>query len=198
MSLNNQSNLPGRSGRREDALARGRGRPRKRSPPYRAGRRPPRRVPPRPRLVAEQPVELPAPIWGAGRTRWPRSRTRSPPYRQLAAARPDAFLPDLAMSLNNQSNCLADLGRREDALAAVEELATAYRQLAAARPHVFSVRLISSRDVFATLLELLGRESDADQARAESGSASVINSWSSADALLISTVGTGKEDARQG
>ena len=24
-------------------------------------------------------------------------------YRQLAAARPDAFLPDLAMSLNNQS-----------------------------------------------------------------------------------------------
>jgi hypothetical protein len=33
--------------------------------------------------------------------------------RQLAAARPDAFLPDLAMSLNNQSGCLSELGRRE-------------------------------------------------------------------------------------
>ena len=36
--------------------------------------------------------------------------------RGLAAARPDAFLPDLATSLNNQSNTLSDLGRREDAL----------------------------------------------------------------------------------
>ncbi|MGO8883313.1 MAG: hypothetical protein ACLQI7_06365, partial [Streptosporangiaceae bacterium] len=44
--------------------------------------------------------------------------------RQLAAARPDAFLPALAASLNNQSNRLADLGRREDALAAVEEAVT--------------------------------------------------------------------------
>ena len=42
-------------------------------------------------------------------------------YRELARARPDAFLPDLAMSLNNQSVRLSDLGRREDALAAIEE-----------------------------------------------------------------------------
>jgi tetratricopeptide (TPR) repeat protein len=41
--------------------------------------------------------------------------------RGLAAARPDAFLPDLASSLNNQSNTLSELGRREDALAAIEE-----------------------------------------------------------------------------
>jgi tetratricopeptide (TPR) repeat protein len=41
--------------------------------------------------------------------------------RGLAAARPDAFRPDLALSLNNQSNRLAQLGRREDALAAIEE-----------------------------------------------------------------------------
>jgi hypothetical protein len=39
-------------------------------------------------------------------------------YRGLAAARPDAFLPDLATSLNNQSNRLSELGRREDALLA--------------------------------------------------------------------------------
>ena len=41
--------------------------------------------------------------------------------RELAAARPDAFLPDLATSLNNLSRRLADLGRREDALAAITE-----------------------------------------------------------------------------
>jgi hypothetical protein len=35
--------------------------------------------------------------------------------RELAAARPDAFRLDLASSLNNMSNALAALGRREDA-----------------------------------------------------------------------------------
>ena len=34
---------------------------------------------------------------------------------------PDAIRPDLASSLNNLSASLADLGRREDALAAIEE-----------------------------------------------------------------------------
>jgi hypothetical protein len=58
-------------------------------------------------------------------------------YRQLAAARPDAFLPELATALNNQSNSLSQLGRREDALAAINEALTAYRQLAAARPDAF-------------------------------------------------------------
>ena len=42
-------------------------------------------------------------------------------YRELAGARPDAFLPDLAMSLNNQSGRLSELGRREDALTAIDE-----------------------------------------------------------------------------
>jgi hypothetical protein len=55
-------------------------------------------------------------------------------YRQLAAARPDAFLPDLAGALNNQSNRLADVGRREHALATSTEAVEQYRQLAAARP----------------------------------------------------------------
>jgi tetratricopeptide (TPR) repeat protein len=35
-------------------------------------------------------------------------------YRALAAARPDAFLPDLARSLTNLTSRLADLGRREE------------------------------------------------------------------------------------
>ena len=53
-------------------------------------------------------------------------------YRELARARPDAFLPDLARSLNNQSICLSDLGRREEALAAIEEAVTIRRELARA------------------------------------------------------------------
>jgi hypothetical protein len=40
---------------------------------------------------------------------------------------PDAIRPDLASSLNNLSASLADLGRREDALAAIEEAAQFYR-----------------------------------------------------------------------
>jgi tetratricopeptide (TPR) repeat protein len=54
--------------------------------------------------------------------------------RGLAGARPDAFLPDLAMSLNNLSNCLANLGRREEALGAIEEAVAIRRELAGARP----------------------------------------------------------------
>src|ERR1019366_1283655 len=61
-----------------------------------------------------------------------------------ALARPDAFLPDLATALNNQSERLADLGRREEALAAIEEAATTYRALAQARPAVFAGRYASS------------------------------------------------------
>ena len=41
--------------------------------------------------------------------------------RQLAAERPDAFLPDLARPLNNLANRLSDLGRREEALKVAEE-----------------------------------------------------------------------------
>jgi hypothetical protein len=67
-------------------------------------------------------------------------------YRRLAAARPDAFLPDLAMSLNILGNRLGDvdsrewwaadirLGRQEAALAAAQEATDIYRHLAAARP----------------------------------------------------------------
>ncbi len=65
-------------------------------------------------------------------------------YRELAAARPDAFRPDLAGSLNNLSLRLADLGRREDALAAIQEGAQVYRELAAARPDAFRPGLARS------------------------------------------------------
>ena len=54
--------------------------------------------------------------------------------RELAAARPDAFRPDLAMSLTNQSNRLAELGRREDALTAITEAVQIRRELAEQNP----------------------------------------------------------------
>jgi tetratricopeptide (TPR) repeat protein len=57
-------------------------------------------------------------------------------YRALAAARPDAFTPNLALALANQSLWLAELGRYEEALAAVTEAVDIRRRLAAARPDV--------------------------------------------------------------
>jgi tetratricopeptide (TPR) repeat protein len=72
-------------------------------------------------------------------------------YRELAAARPDAFRPDLAMALNNLSLRLSDLGRREDALAAIEEAAQTYRELAAAWPDAYLHELEQSLQVAAWL-----------------------------------------------
>ena len=66
-------------------------------------------------------------------------------YRQLADARPDAFLPNLASALNNLSVLLSGLGRREDALAAVEEAVAIRRQLADARPDAFLPNLAGAR-----------------------------------------------------
>jgi tetratricopeptide (TPR) repeat protein len=58
-------------------------------------------------------------------------------HREQAAGQPDASTPDLATALNKLSARLADLGWREDALAAADEAVSIYRQLAAARPDAF-------------------------------------------------------------
>jgi DNA-binding CsgD family transcriptional regulator len=58
-------------------------------------------------------------------------------YRALAEAAPDAFLPDLATSLNNLSNQLSDMGRRRTALASMEEAVAIRRKLARAAPATF-------------------------------------------------------------
>ena len=57
--------------------------------------------------------------------------------RELAAARPDAFRPDLASVADQPVQRLAALGRREDALDAITEAVATYRELAAARPDAF-------------------------------------------------------------
>ena len=64
------------------------------------------------------------------------------------------------MALGNQSGRPADLGRREDALAAIEEAVTAYRQLADARPDAFLPNLAASLNNQSVRLADLARVSD--------------------------------------
>ena len=65
--------------------------------------------------------------------------------RRLAAANPAAHEPDLAMSLNNLSNRLAEAGRREqEALTAINDAVTIRRRLAAANPAAYEPDLASS------------------------------------------------------
>ena len=63
--------------------------------------------------------------------------------------------------LNNLSNRLGDLGRREDALAAIEEAVALRRQLAEARPDAFTPDLATSLNNLSNRLGDLGRREDA-------------------------------------
>ncbi|MFD5723204.1 tetratricopeptide repeat protein [Streptomyces sp. NPDC127036] len=81
-------------------------------------------------------------------------------YRALTAADPDVFLPVLAGSLNNLAVRLGKLGRREDALAAVEESVAVRRELAAVRPDAFLPVLATSLNNLSALLGGLGRRED--------------------------------------
>jgi hypothetical protein len=71
------------------------------------------------------------------------------------------------MSLNNQSLRLAELGRREEALTAIEEAVTIRRDLAIIWPAVFADRLASSLDIQASTLSALGRPAEAQAAHDE-------------------------------
>ncbi|MFF4128245.1 tetratricopeptide repeat protein [Microbispora rosea] len=88
-------------------------------------------------------------------------------YRDLAEARPDAFLHHLARSLNNQANRLGALGRPEQALEAITEAVTIRRALAEARPDAFLPDLALSLNNHAVHLGELGRLEDALEAITE-------------------------------
>src|SRR5205823_12020226 len=77
--------------------------------------------------------------------------------RALSAARPDAFTPDLAASLNDLATMLSTLGRREDALRVAEEAVRLDRVLAAAQPGAFGVALARSLWVLGDLYGETGR-----------------------------------------
>ena len=67
----------------------------------------------------------------------------------------------------NQPGRLSELGRREDALAAIEEALTIYRQLAATRLQIYAAPLADSLRVRAAILASLGRDSEAAKIEAE-------------------------------
>ena len=115
--LNNLANFLSALGRREEALAAAqeaaifiaiwRGRVPRRS---------------RPIWQARSTISpICCPLSAVARRRWRRRKRRLNIRRDLARARPEAFTPNLAGSLNNLANRLSDLGRREEALAAAQE-----------------------------------------------------------------------------
>jgi tetratricopeptide (TPR) repeat protein len=81
--------------------------------------------------------------------------------RQRAAAQPDAFTLDLAASLNDLSLALAAVGRREEALAAIQEAADLYRELTAAWPDAFTPNLAGVLTNLSLALGELGRWEEA-------------------------------------
>jgi tetratricopeptide (TPR) repeat protein len=87
--------------------------------------------------------------------------------RQLAAERPDAFLPVLATSLNNLGNRLSDLGRREPAFDATQEAVDIRRQLAVERPDAFLPDFAMSLNNLGKMLSDLGRREPALDATQE-------------------------------
>ncbi|MGV6815829.1 MAG: tetratricopeptide repeat protein, partial [Thiotrichales bacterium] len=88
-------------------------------------------------------------------------------YRELTRDRPDAFAPDLAMSLNNLANRLSDLGQREAALSAAQEAVTLRRELARDRPDAFTPDLAMSLHTLANRLSALGQREAALRAAQE-------------------------------
>ena len=76
------------------------------------------------------------------------------------AARPDAFRPDLARSLNNLADIVSDLGRPKVALSDAEEAVALYRDLSADRP-AFRRDLAMSLNNLANILSVLDRREDA-------------------------------------
>ena len=157
MSLNNQSGRLSDLGRREEALA-----AIEEAVTHlpRAGAGPPGRLPPRPRHVAEQPVQSPggsgAAGGGAGRDRGSRHH---PPR---AGAGPPGRLPPRPRRVAEQPvRAWPDLGRREEALAAIEEAAAIYRELARARPDPFLPDLAMSLNNQSVRLAGLGRREEA-------------------------------------
>ncbi|MEA3273889.1 MAG: tetratricopeptide repeat protein [Pseudomonadota bacterium] len=77
--------------------------------------------------------------------------------RNLSARRPDAFSPNLAMSLTTLARSLAELGQHEEALAAVQDAVDIRHSLAERRPATFLPDLVLSLNNMSALLSSMGR-----------------------------------------
>ena len=82
-------------------------------------------------------------------------------YRQLAEQNPTAFLPDLALSLNNLGVRYNALGRREEALTVTEEAVSIRRVLAEKNPDAFNPGLAGSLNNLGAFYDALGRREEA-------------------------------------
>jgi hypothetical protein len=85
--------------------------------------------------------------------------------RRLAAANPAVYEPALAMALTNLSIDLADVGRRDEGLAAIEEAVEVRRRLAAANPAAYEPALADSLNNLSIDLAEVGRRDEAATAR---------------------------------
>jgi len=65
----------------------------------------------------------------------------------------DAFLPDLAMSLNNQANLQSEVGKRAEALASIEEAVEHYRELVRGNRDAFLPNLVTSYSTWGLILD---------------------------------------------
>ncbi|WP_050777811.1 tetratricopeptide repeat protein [Micromonospora sp. ATCC 39149] len=82
-------------------------------------------------------------------------------YRRLAEANPDAYLPNLAASLNNLGIRLSELGRRQEALGPSQEAAGLYRRLVEVNPDAYLPDLAMSLNNLGIRLSELGRRQEA-------------------------------------
>ena len=76
--------------------------------------------------------------------------------RELTAAQPEAFRPDLAASLNNLANRLSAVGDRQGALKAIREAVVLRRELTAAQPEAFRPDLALSLNNLSNRLSDVG------------------------------------------
>jgi tetratricopeptide (TPR) repeat protein len=88
-------------------------------------------------------------------------------YRRLTEANPQTFMPELAMSLHNLGDRLAEAGRRDEAVAATAEAAQIYRRIAEVNPSAFEVRLGQTLEHLSMHFHEGGRQEDAVQTAGE-------------------------------
>ena len=87
--------------------------------------------------------------------------------RRLAEVNPEAYLPDLAMSLNNLGIALSGAGRVGEATAASEEAVRLYRQLAADDPAAYEPSLARALSNLGNRMSDAGRVGEATAASEE-------------------------------
>ena len=88
-------------------------------------------------------------------------------YRGLAEASPQAYTPDLAMSLNNLATFLSEVGEPGEALVVAREAVEAYRVLAEASPQAYMPDLARSLNNLAVSLSEVGEPGEALRAARE-------------------------------